>query len=77
MFQNNDHIKTILIKAFQIFSLLSSLPMDGKGENRLKLENTTPAKITKNLKKLAKLFQVLMSPKSYGWYGAHSLVTFV
>ena len=46
MFQNNDHIKTILIKAFQIFSLLSSLPMDGKGENRLKLENTTPAKIT-------------------------------
>ena len=42
MFQNNDYIKTIFIKAFQIFPLLSSVPTDGKGEHRLKLQKVWP-----------------------------------
>ena len=39
MFQNNDYIKTILLKAFQIFRLLSSVPTNGNCQHRLKLEN--------------------------------------
>ena len=41
MFQNNDYIKTILLKAFQIFRLLSSAPTNGKCEHRLKLEKVS------------------------------------
>ena len=41
MFQNNDYIKTILLKAFQIFRLLSSVPTNGKCEHRLKLEKVS------------------------------------
>ena len=41
MFQNNDFIKTILLKAFQIFRLLLSVPTNGKCENRLKLEKVS------------------------------------
>ena len=42
MFQNNDYIETILLKAFQIFRLLSSVPTNGKCEHRLKLEKVSP-----------------------------------